>query len=222
MSVAHYSFRTAVCAFSKMPTEMAAGILPSRLRPLEVTHGAGVFAAVALDFVESEVGPFREIVLAVVVPPVPDGRGSYPKAAFYPIVVGTTTPASRELAVDRWRLPHYPRNVEVSFQEADGRMNVFVYDSGDPVVDLAVTHRKWNPVEQRYQSFVHDDDGSFKVDVQMKGNLSVHEEEQGILRLHDHPLFRGMDRDEIDPIPFRELWMADGTRTYEGLVALTQ
>ncbi|NNE44338.1 MAG: hypothetical protein HKN12_09025 [Gemmatimonadetes bacterium] len=221
MSVAHYQFRTAVCAFSKMPTEMAARLLPGSLRPLEVTHGAGVFAAVALDFVESEVGPFREIVLAVVVPPVPDGQGSYPKAAFFPLVVGTTTPASREMAVERWRLPHYPRDVEISFQELDGRMNVFVYDSGDPVVDLAVTRRKWNPVEQRYQSFTQDDDGAFKVEINMRGNLSVHEEEQGILRLHDHPLFRDLDREEVDTIPFRELWMADGVRSFEGIEART-
>jgi len=57
--------------------------------------GAGVFAAVAIDFTESEVGPYLELVLAVIVPPIPQQEGQFPSAAFYPLVLATSTAASR-------------------------------------------------------------------------------------------------------------------------------
>lgn len=220
MSLTYYKFRTAVCAFSKMPTELAARLLPPRLRPLEPTHGAGIFAAVAIDFTESEVGPYQELVLAVIVPPIPQQEGQFPSAAFYPVVLATSTAASRAHASERWLLPHYPRDVEVSFREEQGRANVYVYEAGDPVLDLAVTRRKMNPVEQLYQSFMVEGDRSFKVDIHMKGNLSIHEEERGLLRLHDHEVFRGIDRDEIETVPFRELWMTDGLQAFEEIETL--
>lgn len=220
MSLTYYEFRTAVCAFSKTPTEVAARLLPESLRPLEVTHGAGVFAAVAIDFTKSEVGAYQEVVLAVVVPPIPQGNGEYPKAAFYPVVLATSTTASRDHASERWLLPHYPKDVEVQFREEADRTSVYVYDAGDPVLDLAVTRRKMNPVEQLYQSFMVEGDRRFKVDIHMKGDLSVHEEEKGFLHLHDHGVFRGIDREEIETVPFRELWMKDGQQAFEEIETL--
>jgi len=215
MPLTYYRFRTAVSVFSKMPTQHVARLLPPNLRPLEVTHDAGIFTAIAIDFTESEVGPYREIVLAVVVPPIPQAEGQYPKAAFYPLVLATSTAASREHASRRWHLPHYPKDVEVKFDEGKDQANVYVYEAGDPVLDLTVTRRKWNPVEQLYQSFMVEGGQSFKVDIVMKGKMSVHEEERGHLRLHDHPMFERIDRDEIEPVPFRELWMRDGTQVFQ-------
>jgi hypothetical protein len=220
MSLTHYRFRTAVCAFSRMPTEHAAALLPPNLRPLEVTHGAGVFAAVAIDFTGSEVGAYQELVLAVIVPPNPVAEGQYPKAAFYPVVLATSTAASRAHASERWHLPHYADDVDISLQEEGDKTAVYVYGSGEPIVDLAVTRRKWNPVEQLYQSFMVDAGRAFKVDIHMKGLLSVHEEERGMLRLHDHAMVRGIQRDEIEPVPFRELWMRDGSQAFEELQLL--
>jgi hypothetical protein len=220
MPLTHYQFRTAVSAFCAMPTELVARLLPPNLRPLEVTHGSGVFAAVAIDFTESEVGAYRELVLAVFVPPIPEPNGPYPKAAFYPVVLATNTPASRQHASERWHLPHYANDVDISFQEDAGRENVFVYDAGNPVLDLTVTRRKWNPVEQLYQSFMVDGTRCFKVDIHMRGRLSVHEEQRGVLKLHDHPMFAGIDREEIEPVPFRELWMRDGAQAFEEIEQL--
>jgi hypothetical protein len=220
MPLTHYRFRTAVSAFAKMPTEHAAALLPPNLRPLEVTHGAGVFAAVAIDFTESEVGPYQELVLAVIVPPIPEAGGHYPKAAFYPVVLATSTSASRLHASERWLLPHYPNDVDISFQEERDRTKVFVYESGESIVDLVVTRRKWNPVEQLYQSFMVDSGRCFKVDIHMKGDMSVHEEERGLLELYEHPMLRGIERGEIDRVPFRELWMRDGVQTFEEIELL--
>jgi hypothetical protein len=220
MSLTTYNFRHAVSAFAEMPTELAAKILPSHLRPLEVQHGSGIFAVTAFDFTDSMVGPYQEIVMAVIVPPLAKSEHQFPKAAFYPFLLGTSTRESREHAIKRWHLPHYMENISVDFEEAKDRMGVHVHEDGRPILDFEVTVHKWNIVEQLYQSFMIDEDRSFKVDIHMQGSFTVHEDEKGKLELYDHPMCDRLDLEEIDNIPFRELWMRNGTQVFEKLETL--
>jgi len=215
MSLTYYSFRHAVSVFSRMPTASAARLLPPHLRPMEVQHGSAVFGVTAFDFLESPVGAYREVVLAVVVPPLAKSDGMYPKAAFYPLCVGTSTRDAAEHRAEAWRLPCWRRDLDVWFQDLGERINVYVYGDGDPVVDFTVSCRKWNPVDQAYQSFMVGPDKTFKVDFRLRGPMSVHEDERGTVRMHDHPLWAGVDREEIEAIPFRELWMKDGVQVFE-------
>jgi hypothetical protein len=203
-----------------MPTDSASKLLPSHLRPLERQHGSGIFAVTAFDFADSMVGPYQEIVMAVIVPPLAKSETQYPKAAFYPFLLGTSTQASREHAIERWHLPHYMKNIGVKFEESGERMDVHVHEGGAPILDFTVTVHKWNEVDQLYQSFMIDEDQSFKVDIHMRGRFSVHEDEKGSLKLHDHPMCERLDRDEVDSIPFRELWMRDGAQVFEELETL--
>jgi hypothetical protein len=75
-------------------------------------------------------------------------------------------------------------------------------------------------VDHLYQSFMVDGEAGLKVDIHMRGRFSEHEEEKGTLRLHDHPMGRGLDADEIATHPFRELWMRDGLQAFEELETL--
>lgn len=220
MSLTYYAFRHAVSVFSRIPTAVAAPLLPPHLRPMEVQHGSAVFAVTAFDFIESPVGAFQEVVLAVVVPPRAKSDGVYPKAAFYPIRLGTSTRRAREDAAERWHLPRYGENLELFFQDLGERINVYAYENGDPIVDFTVSRRLWNPVDQAYQSFMDDEGKSFKVDFHLRGPMSVHEEERGRLKTHDHPLWQGVDRDEVEGIPFRELWMKDGVQVFAEIESL--
>ncbi len=215
MHLTYYPFRHAVSVFSRMPTAAAARLLPPHLRPMEMQHGSAVFGVTAFDFLDSPVGPYQEVALAVVVPPHTKPDGLFPKAAFYPVRVATSSPRSRDHASETWRLPQYPGSLEVFFQDLGGRINVYAYESGDPIVDFTVSCRKWNPVDQAYQSFMSDDEKSFRVDFHLRGPMSVHEEERGHVRMHAHPLWASIERDEIESIPFRELWMKDGVQVFE-------
>jgi hypothetical protein len=216
----YYQFRHAVSAFAEVPTELASRLLPAHLKPLEMHHGSGIFAVTAFEFTESMVGPYQEIVLAVIVPPLAKSDGQFPKAAFYPFVLGTSTVESREHAIERWHLPHYMRDVGVRFEEESGRMKVAVHEKKNAILDFTVTSHKWNEVDHLYQSFMVEGDTHFKVDIHMRGRFSVHEEERGRLTLHDHPMLEGLDPDEVDAIPFRELWMRDGVQVFEELETL--
>ena len=220
MPMTDYGFRHAVSVFSRMPTAAAARLLPPHLRPLEVQHGSGVFGVTAFDFVDSPVGPYREIALAVVVPPMAKSDGMFPKAAFYPVCVATTSRRGLLHRRDAWRLPCWDRPVEIAFQDLRDKINVYVYEDDDPIVDFTVSCRKWNTVDQAYQSFMVDDEKTYKADFRLRGPLSVHEEERGHITMHRHPLWAGLDRDEVEAIPFRELWMKDGVQTFEEIEAL--
>lgn len=215
-----YEFRHAVSAFFEMPTEAARELLPGHLQPLEVRHGSGVLALTAFDFTKSMVGAYQEIVLAVIVPPLARPGEAFPRSAFYPFVVGTSTPESREHAIERWHLPHHMADIAVDFEEEDGRMDALVREGDRPILHLGVADHDWSEVDHLYQCFMVDGDSGLKVDIHMQGRFSEHEEEKGGLTLHDHPMCRGLDPDEVADRPFRELWMQSGRQVFEELETL--
>ena len=220
MPLTHYRFSTAVSAFFEMPTDLAASLLPSHLRPLEVHHGSGIFAVTAFEFTESMAGAYQEVVLAVIVPPMVHPNAQFPKSAFFPFLLGTSTKASREHAIERWRLPHYMADVSVDFAQGDGRLEVKIREGRRPILDMSVGDHRWEKADDLYQSFMVDPSASYKVDIHMRGLFSEHEEEKGKLVLHDHAMTERLDADEIETVPFRELWMRDGMQTFEELETL--
>ena len=214
-----YAFDNAVSAFFEMPTELARELLPPHLEPLEVRHGSGVFAVTAFHFTESMVGEYDEIVLAVIVPPMLQG-GEFPKSAFYPFLLGTSTPESRAHAIERWHLPHYMADIAVDFEQTDGKIEIRAHENGRPILDYGVAQHQWSRVNHLYQAFMADESGDYKVDIHMQGRFTEHEEEAGHLELHDHPMCERLRPDEIESYPFRELWMQKGMQTFEELEAL--
>src|SRR5687768_14001804 len=146
MDYTYYGFSNAVSAFFEMPTSDARKLLPAHLQPLEVQHTRSILSVTAFRFTESMVGEYNEIVLSVIVPPRVEPGKQLPKAAFYPFMVGTTTDASREHAIERWHLPHYMKAIEIRLDPADSVMNVSVSDQGRPVLDMTVTSHEFKPV----------------------------------------------------------------------------
>lgn len=220
MPVTRYWFKDAAAAFFEMPTADAKRLLPAHLQPLEVQHDRSILSLTAFDFSDSMVGPYQEIVLSVIVPPLVRPATDLPKAAFYPFLLGTSTEESREHAIERWHLPHYMRNVVVDMDVTDGTMSIHVWDNSTPILDYVVTEHDFEPVNHLYQSFMWDETGSYKVDIHMEGAHSEHEEERGSLTLYDHPMTEGLTKDEVSTYPFREQWMKNGVQTFEELEEL--
>ena len=115
-----YGFRDAISGFFEFPTENARRILPAHLEPVELHHGSSIFSMTAFDFTESMVGPYGEVVMSVIVAPLVKPGERLPKSAFYPYLVGTTTKAAREHAIERWHLPHWMEDVEMALRRASG------------------------------------------------------------------------------------------------------
>jgi hypothetical protein len=217
MPVTQYHFSNAVSGYFEMPRDNAREILPPHLHPLEIRHGESVLAVTAFEFTKSLVGPYRELFLAVIVPPLVRHGEPMPKSAMYPFMLATTTADARTHAIERWHLPHYMKNVSIDFEEAGKRVTVRVRDDGAPILDLAVSAHSWTKADDLYQAFMTEDPARYKVDVRMNGRFTQHEEETGELTLHDHPAYTRLRINEVAAYPFREIWMKDGVQTFDEL-----
>ncbi len=217
MELTEYGFKNAVGAFFEMPTSDARKILPAHLQPLEVVHERSILAITAFQFTESMVGEYDEVVLSVIVPPMMEAGRPLPKAAFYPFVVGVTTEASRQHAIERWHLPHYMEDLQMEFTETDEELSVSVSDGGQPVLDLRVTNFPSDPETVLFNAFTVNEERRFKVNIFMHGPHTEHEEEAGSLTLHPHEMTGVLTLDDISSVPFREQWFHGGRQTFEEL-----
>jgi hypothetical protein len=217
MQYTYYRYRMCVGAYFEMPTADARSLIPDHLEPLEVQHERSILAVTAFDFTESTIGPYLEVVLAVVVPPMVEPGKPLPKAAFFPFMVGTTTEASRQHAIDRWHLPHYMRDLQICFDEGQGEVTVNVRDEGAPVLDLRVTDFDFEPTRNVYSCFTREGQDRYKVNIYMDAPHTEHEEERGSVTLYEHPMTAGLSIDEINSYPFREEWYRSGLQTFEEL-----
>jgi len=215
----YYGFDVCVGGYFEMPTADARKLLPAHLEPMEVQHDRSILAITAFHFNESMVGAYDEIVLAVVVPPMVEAGKPLPKAAFFPFMVGTSTASSREHAIERWRLPHYMKDIDVDFSQADGKMTVRVTDEGAPVLEMVVTDHERGTAGNSYMCFTVDPDDRFKVNILMEADHAEHEEETGSLTLYEHPMNEGLTIDEVNSYPFREEWYGKGLQTFDPMVS---
>lgn len=214
----YYGYDMCVGGYFEMPTADARKLLPSHLEPLEVQHERSILAITAFHFSESMVGEYDEIVLAVVVPPRVEPGKPLPKAAFFPFMVGTSTPESRAHAIERWRLPHYMKDVEIGFAETDAEMKVTVKDEGNAVLEMVVTSHNQGTAANNYVCFTVDPKDRFMVNILMEAVHSEHEEETGSLALSEHPMTQGLTIDEVNTYPFREEWYGKGLQTFDKMV----
>jgi len=216
-----YSFKNAINGFFEFPTENARRILPSHLEPVEPHHGTSVLAMTAFDFDKSEVGPYGEVVMAIVVAPLVKPGARLPKAAMYPYRVATTTQAAREHAIERWHLPHWMEDVAIEWTNGGRGMAAKVSTEGEPVAELQITDHSWAPVSQLFQAFMKDEQAAYLANMIFDGQQSEHEDEKGRLVLHDHPFHRELAISEVYEVPFREMWMKSGVQTFDPLITLS-
>jgi Acetoacetate decarboxylase (ADC) len=220
MPLTIYEFSEAINGFFEMPADAARKLLPAHLPPLEKQHETAVFAVTAFDFTGSEVGRYQELVLAVIVPPVVEAGGAFPQSAFHPFVVATSSEASREHAIERWHLPHFMADIGVRF-EADGdKVSAHAYEGDRPILDISISAHQWGRVDHLYQCFMTDERGRYKVDMNLQGEFTEHEEETGSLTIHDHPMTAPLADVEIETFPFREMWMRAGRQVFQELETL--
>jgi hypothetical protein len=221
MSITRYGYSNAISGFFEFPTDNAKRILPSHLEPVEVHHGTSIFSMTVFDFTESMVGPYGELVMSVIVAPLVKPGERLPKSAFYPYLVGTTTRAARDHAIERWHLPHWMEDIGVEFRKEGRGITASVSADGAPVAELTISDYSWGPVSHLYQAFTRDGDSAYLANILMEGEQSEHEEETGKIRLHDHPLNKDLVISEVYDVPFRELWMRDGQQLFDPLITLS-
>ena len=213
-------FSTGVSAFFEMATSDAVRLLPGHLQPIEIHPQRSILNVTVFHFHESEVGPYAELTFSVVVPPVADDWGKHPKGGFFPFMAATSSERSRRYRQERLRIPHYEGNIDVQFVERPDQLRARVRTGEEPVVDLTVTPHVWLSTTHLLHTFMMDGSRRLKADLQVAGRYTVHEQERGRLRLHDHPMTAGLTLDDVSPYPFREHWLKEGYELFHPLERL--
>jgi hypothetical protein len=215
-----YGFHRACGAFFHAHAAALARLLPAGLRPLESHPELGVLALTVFDFAESEVGPYRELVGSVMVIPWAPRGEQLPDAAFFPVLLATTTDDSRTHAAARWKLPELEGCLAIEFDDVVEHMRVSVRDGEQPLLRLTVGLGPQAPSHRHYQCFSADAEQIYRVGIDIVGPLFEHEDERGALDLHDqHPLGAWLGDLIDDPIPFREQSVGRGEQQFASLRA---
>lgn len=210
-------FTTGVSSLFEMSTADARRILPSHLEPVEVRPQRSVLNVSAFHFRDSEVGPYAELVLSVLVPPLVGGFLRHPKAGFFPFMAATSSDPSRQLLSDELRIPTYGESIDLRFVERRDDLRIQVWADADPVIDMTVTLHKWKSTTHLLQSYMMDGERRLKADVEISGTYSMHEHESGHLKLFPHPITKDLTLDEVSASPFREHWLKEGCEVFSAL-----
>ena len=220
IAVGRYVFTTGVSAFFEMPTSDARRILPGHLQPVEVRHERSILAVTAFHFRESVAGPYAELMLSVIVPPVPGRWGQHPKAGFYPFLAATSSEESRRHRSEDFRIPHLADDIDVQFVESAGALRTSVWSRSGPIVDLSVTQHKWESTTHLLHTFMMHGMQRYKANIQISGRYTVHENERGRMTIHHHPMTTALTLEEISRYPFREHWLKEGVELFHPLETL--
>ena len=219
MSVGSYRFRSGVSAFFEMATADARAVLPEHLEPIEVTHQRSVLSVTAFLFDDSVVGPYTELMFSVIVPPMVAQWGQHAKAGFFPFLAATSSGEARRIKSERFHFPYHPENIDAQFIESDEKLRVRVFGGGDPIMDLSVTEGVWETTTHLLQGFMMNGDQRLRTTLQISGDYTVHENEQGEMKLFPHSMTSAHFLGEVSGFPFREHWFKNGTEVFHKLEA---
>ncbi len=220
MPVGSYRFHMGVSAFFELPTRDARALLPDHLEPIEVRHERSVLSVTAFLFDDSVVGPYTELLFSVIVPPTVAAWGQHAKAGFFPFFAAMSSAEARRIKSERFFFPYHPGTIDAQFIETDDRLRVRIFGAGDPLLDMSVTQGAWETTTHLLQGFMMNGRQRLRTTLQISGDYTVHENEQGSITLFPHPMTeRFFLTGELPEIPFREHWFKNGTEVFHKVEA---
>lgn len=198
-----------------MGTANARRILPPHLQPIELRPQRSILSVSTFHFSESAVGPYAQLVISIVVPPVIESWRQCPKAGFYPFLAAASSDEARRYLGAVRRIPTWAHTISAQFIERADRIRVRITAQGQPVVDVTVTEHVWQPSSHLLQTHMTQGERRFRADLHIAGRYTMHEHEEGMMTLSAHPMTAAIERDELSPTPFREHWLKQGTERFE-------
>ncbi len=205
-----YSFTSALGGFFEMDIDVARSLLPKKLHPLELRPGCAVLGVMAIDFDQSEAGPYGEIVLSIAVPPDSQPPNPFPHSSFFVLWLGTTTEESREHAMEYWKFSCYPNDITTYFSEDKDKKNVIVKEGDLDILRLSVAKKTYFKEAKRYYQCFTEQKNLYQLRIDIEGEMEEHEEETGELFMADHPFCQKIDLALESLVPFREQSMGKG------------
>ncbi len=156
-----YRDGTAITALLPASARRLRRLLPDpRYRPATLLPGMGVVALTALDYRDTDIGPYREFSFAVALRP--------PFSAEKPGLLGQNR--RKQLHVFIWHLPvtteialrggvdyyNFPKFIaDIDFEEADGWLRCRLGEGGEPIATLSGRRVPASRRDLRMQNFIH-------------------------------------------------------------------
>jgi len=165
------------------------------------------------------VGPYTEVMFAVIVPPLVAAWGEHAKAGLFPFLAATSSAEARRIKSERFHFPYYDQNIDAQFIETQARLRIRIFGGGAPILDLSVTPGAWETTTHLLQGFMMNGSERLRTILQISGDYTVHENEGGDMTLFPHPITTDLLRQEVSPYPFREHWFKNGTEIFHKLEA---
>ena len=220
MPVGSYRFHTGVGAFFWMATSDARAILPEHLHPFETPHQRSILSVTAFLFDDSVVGPYTELMFSVIVPPMAAKWGEHAKGGFFPFLAATSSEEARRIKAERFHFPYHEDDIDAQFIETDDRLRVRVFGDEKPILDMSVTPGEWENTSHLLQGFMMNGDERLMTHLQISSDYTVHEREEGRMRLFPHEITEKYLLEDVSEYPFREHWFKNGTEVFHKLETL--
>ena len=213
-----HGFQQAVSAFFLADIEAMRKFLPQGLTPIEVRPGHGLLAIHAFDIIDSDVGAYGAFVVSVVLPPFATKGHDLPQSSSFPIILCTSTPASRSQATERLHLPQYDSCMDIRFSEDDKTHKFQLWDGDLQVLELSVERGQRTASSHLHQCFTSYNGQIFRADVHFNATLDENENEMGKLELCNHPLANRIAKMITDDIPLHEQSIGSGEEQFDALI----
>ena len=207
-----WNYDFAFTTFYEVETDAIEHLIPKPLTPVEVAPDISLFSLIAFNFPEGALGSlpeFQELILSLIV--TPDLSRGVPKSAMYILSLGSTNQEHLDHCASYYKLPVFGQFSRVNVQHDP--YAVEYEDHQGPIVSMKNihSHPEYSEGERYFQAFVKDAGDVYVADVLMKGNLFEHQQAGEAGKLWDHPFFRGIDVDGVEPVTYMQILNKPGS-----------
>jgi hypothetical protein len=187
----------------EVTTAEADGLVPSHMVPVEVRPGVALMHIAALRFAPDNVGagsaPFGEVALMVLVEPNLAIDMPHPRLALHVVRVLSDSPGFVNHPRRRTLFTPTRLVADLAVDFAEDGMSVALRDARGPIAQLrnAKNNPRFRPRQMWGQHFNDTQDVVHGGAWHWQGSLLEHQRRTGWGRLHEHPLFGGVDTTRV-------------------------
>ena len=193
-----------VCLF-EIPTS-ALCPLPKPLQAREVRPGVGLLCVTRCRYAPANLGwlpAFSELTVNVIVEPLVEGWT--PHFAFYVLSIASSSPDYDEWTQGAEKMPVFTLD-QPRFEGAEDDRWSEIGDAAGPIVRLSHAHPspEYRVDVRDCQVYTEVEGELWSSRVRIHGPMFEHQRRNGDIALHPHPVFRGVELDQVERSPWAE------------------
>lgn len=209
-----YKFNCVINCLTEIETDNIKGLLPKNLYPFEVHPDLSLLSIIGFDFYDTPVGKYQEIIIGILTQAYLTPEKNIPKATIFPINLATTSDASRQHAIDNYKLPHYLKNIDISFDTKGPKKILKCKEDNKIFLNIElVIENKGEKAKEYHQSLIYSAEKIFLSKIYIDANICETQDEKGNIELTNHDFFKNININSINNTPYLERFASTGVET---------